>query len=174
MTRSKSAGFSLIELMIVVAIIAILAAIAIPNFMKFSMKAKTSEATTNLSAIRTAQESYRSENDVYLDCVAGPAGGGTDATPDAWDDPAGFVTIGFAPDGRVRYLYDVDVTAPAAGVPPHFMASALGNLDEDALSCVFGINTGDPEYPKVQKNPASNAVPVGNGPAWTGDGNDDF
>jgi type IV pilus assembly protein PilA len=170
MIKSKSAGFSLIELMIVVAIIAILAAIAIPNFMKFSMKAKTSEATSNLNAIRVAQDSYRSENDAYLDCTAGPAAGGTDSTPDAWDDPAGFVTIGFAPDGNVRYQYDVDVTPGGAGVPPHFMASAVSDLDEDGLTCVFAIATADTEYPKVQKNPT---VAPAAGPAWTaGDGDD--
>ena len=44
-------GFTLIELMIVVAIIGILAAIAIPNFLKFQAKSKTSEAKTNLGAI---------------------------------------------------------------------------------------------------------------------------
>jgi type IV pilus assembly protein PilA len=170
MTKPRSAGFSLIELMIVVAIISVLATIAIPNFMKFSMKAKTSEASGNLNAIRMAQDSYRSENDVYLDCTAGPAAGGTDCTPDAWDSPAGFVAIGYEPDGSVRYQYDVDVTAGGAGVPPHFMASALGDLDEDGLSCVFAIATADTEYPKIRKNPT---VAPAEGPPWTaGDGDD--
>ena len=51
-------GFTLIELMIVVAIIGILAAIAIPNFLKFQAKSKMSEAKTNLGAIYTGQLSY--------------------------------------------------------------------------------------------------------------------
>ena len=55
--RSKK-GFTLIELMIVVAIIGILAAIAIPNFLKFQAKSKQSEAKTNLGAIFTGQISY--------------------------------------------------------------------------------------------------------------------
>jgi len=46
-------GFTLIELMIVVAIIGILAAIAIPNFLKFQAKSKQSEAKSNLGAIFT-------------------------------------------------------------------------------------------------------------------------
>ena len=54
MLRSKK-GFTLIELMIVVAIIGILAAIAIPNFLKFQAKSKQSEAKTNLGAIFTGQ-----------------------------------------------------------------------------------------------------------------------
>jgi len=58
-------GFSLVELMIVVAIIGILAAIAIPNFQKFQEKAKQTEAKTVLSGIFTAEASYYAEFSVY-------------------------------------------------------------------------------------------------------------
>ena len=64
MLRSKK-GFTLIELMIVVAIIGILAAIAIPNFLKFQAKSKQSEAKTNLKGIFTAETSYFGENNTY-------------------------------------------------------------------------------------------------------------
>ncbi|MDY0132472.1 MAG: prepilin-type N-terminal cleavage/methylation domain-containing protein [Desulforegulaceae bacterium] len=58
-------GFTLIELMIVVAIIGILAAIAIPNFMNYQCKAKQSEAKSMLGNIRTLQEVYFAENSKY-------------------------------------------------------------------------------------------------------------
>lgn len=58
-------GFTLIELMIVVAIIGILAAIAIPNFMSYQCKAKQSEAKSALGDIRTMQEVYFAEHDSY-------------------------------------------------------------------------------------------------------------
>jgi len=64
--RSKK-GFTLIELMIVVAIIGILAAIAIPNFLKFQAKSKMSEAKTNLGAIYTGELAYFGEQNKYAD-----------------------------------------------------------------------------------------------------------
>jgi type IV pilus assembly protein PilA len=61
----KKKGFTLIELMIVVAIIGILAMIAIPNFIKFQCRAKQSEAKSNLKAMFQAQKSWFAEYDEY-------------------------------------------------------------------------------------------------------------
>ncbi len=61
----KKKGFTLIELMIVVAIIGILAMIAIPNFIKFQCRAKQSEAKSNLKALFQAQKSWFAEYDEY-------------------------------------------------------------------------------------------------------------
>jgi type IV pilus assembly protein PilA len=65
-------GFTLIELMIVVAIIGILASLAIPNFLKFQAKAKQSEAKTNLKGIYTAEIAHFGEQNRYgnFDMVA--------------------------------------------------------------------------------------------------------
>jgi type IV pilus assembly protein PilA len=79
-------GFTLIELMIVVAIIGILAAIAIPNFIKFQARSKQSEAKVNLKAAYTAQKAYFSANDTYSEYVS---------------------NIGFFPERGNRYVYDL-------------------------------------------------------------------
>jgi type IV pilus assembly protein PilA len=69
MLKNKK-GFTLIELMIVVAIIGILAAIAIPNFMTYQCKAKQAEAKSVLGSIRVLQEAYLAEFDTYADTTA--------------------------------------------------------------------------------------------------------
>ena len=81
---SGKKGFTLIELMIVVAIIGVLAAIAIPNFLRYQAKSKQSEAKTNLGAIGTTAEAYRAEHDTY---------------------ETNFSGLGWQPQGTCRYEY---------------------------------------------------------------------
>lgn len=66
----KSAGFTLIELMLVIAIIGILAAVAVPRYMDYSRKAKAMEAKVLLGAIRTNQKEYYSRVDSFTTSMA--------------------------------------------------------------------------------------------------------
>ena len=63
---SRSHGFTLIELMVTIAIVSVLAAIAIPAYNGYIKTAKMAEAKTNLSALRLAEEEYFIENNTYF------------------------------------------------------------------------------------------------------------
>ena len=72
MKRELSCGFSLIELMIVVAIIAILSIIAIPNLTKYLYKARRAEVYIHLGSLYTAQRAYWAEHGMYAKALTGP------------------------------------------------------------------------------------------------------
>ena len=65
----SSTGFTLVELMIVVAIIGILSAVAIPNFKRYQAKSKTSEAKLHIAAIYTGEIALSGDYDSFGTCI---------------------------------------------------------------------------------------------------------
>ena len=136
--RKSNKGFTLIELMIVVAIIGILAAIAIPNFLRFQLKAKSSEGKVNIAAIRTAQESYLAEFGSYLVAAASPTAAVTNPGPAKVEfeltggDTNGFNSLGWSPEGRVFFAYEVNAVDSA------YTITAQADIDGDDVNQVWG------------------------------------
>ena len=73
-------GFTLIELMIVVAVIGILAAIAIPNYTAYVQRGKAAEATSNLANLRVQMEQFYQDNRTYVGGPCTPAAGAVNFT----------------------------------------------------------------------------------------------
>lgn len=69
-TKKAQKGFTLIELMITVAVVAILAAVAIPNYSTYVKRGKAAEATSTLALLKNRMEQYYQDNKTYLDTGA--------------------------------------------------------------------------------------------------------
>lgn len=123
MLKTQS-GFSLIELMIVVAIIGILASIAVPNFKKFQVKSRQSEAKSQLTSLYTAEKAFLGE----------------------WTGYTGdFRDVGYSPEGKMRYNVGFagvgNVPAATTGFNPSTLGGAAGTVVNNAVACVGAANT---------------------------------
>lgn len=132
-------GFNLIELMIVLAIVAILSAIALPGFMRFVAKAKRTEAYVTLRALYAAEKAHWIEYGTYSPFLTGPEG------------------IGWRPEGTLNYTYGFSgaegknhfmgkLQTPATALhmakasANEFLIVAAGDIDGDGEHDILTIN----------------------------------
>jgi prepilin-type N-terminal cleavage/methylation domain-containing protein len=124
--HNRQRGFTLIELMIVVVIIGILAALAIPRFMAATTKSKQSECKGILKQIYTMERTYRQQNNTYW-------GQGTTANAAAGN---AFVTIGVEVTTNALYTYTI-TTATGTNL---LVTATCSILDDDATVDTWTIS----------------------------------
>lgn len=157
-SRKAQRGFTLIELMIVVAIIGILAAVAIPQFLDYMKSSKRSEAMLNLNAIEKAAGSEYAENATFPVFAQGltpaaacctVAGKKCLVNQADWAGVPAWDALKF--EMTKPFYFQYSYTAAVSNV---FAATAVGDLDCDGVSVTYTLNgdatTGSPTYNLVK------------------------
>ncbi|HIF9504686.1 TPA: pilin [Photobacterium damselae] len=104
-------GFTLIELMIVVAVIGVLSAIAIPQYQKYVAKSEAASALATVAALKSNIETSIAENGIFPTLGATATGNSNLGVPKVTSGTIEFKAVGTAPAGEIIYLFDTDASA---------------------------------------------------------------
>ena len=128
---NKNKGFTLIELLVVMAIIGILATVAVTSYTGATLKARRSEAYSNLNSLRLLEEQRFAENAAYTNVFGDMPG---------WNPMAGSYTYALAVGVELTAPVAVPYDAVTAAEPNCFIATATGIAGTSVAGDVFAID----------------------------------
>ncbi|MGE0206642.1 MAG: prepilin-type N-terminal cleavage/methylation domain-containing protein [Candidatus Babeliales bacterium] len=141
-------GFTLIELMIVVAIVAFLSMISMPSFMRFLSKAKRAEAYMNLGSLSIAQKAYHAEHGKFTPNLSGAESVGW--KPEGYSGGGSgerfYYTYGFSEGQEGQQHFTGKLNTPASDLKQtqaskdKFTAAAAGDIDGDGQPDILTVN----------------------------------
>jgi type IV pilus assembly protein PilE len=129
-------GFTLLELMIALVVIAVLAAIAVPSYEDYVMRGKIAEAVSNLSNMRVAMEKYYADNHFYN---SGAATG--------TNDPCGVAV----PSGANAKYFTITCAANSSSGPGDqtYVVTATGMLNTNMAGFTYDINESNTRHTTI-------------------------
>jgi type IV pilus assembly protein PilE len=122
MNRKHQHGVTLMELMIVIAIVGILGAIAVPTYRNYVIRSSRSEAKAMLLQIQAAEEKFYLDNNSYTDDFAG-------------DPPAGLGLSGTSHSGKYKLTDDAIVTANSGQTYTATVSAVAGQGQDEDTEC---------------------------------------
>lgn len=134
-------GFGLIELMIVVFLIGVLGAIAVPKYLVYQLKSKSAEAKTNLGGIRTAQEAYYSEYGLFVSASPEPAVIPGIRSTGFNSVSTDFQALGWQPEGNVYFSYGSGINADGSA----YTADAGADIDGNGVIQFWAYAKPEPD-----------------------------
>lgn len=145
-------GFTLVELMIVVAIVGILAALAIYGIRRYQQSAATGEATAVLQSIRGAEEAFRAETLMYGGCDSAAS-----AAPGVGGVYANLAAVDYYPRPSTT-LDDRKMQWGAGDTNLQACTRALGIAPAGAVKFAYGVAAGNPGVAITPTTPAGNLL----------------
>lgn len=128
LSRRRTGGFTLIELMITVAIVGILAAVALPSYRNYAIRGKLVEGTNALAALRAQMEQYYQDNRTYQSLT----------TPTVINSPCSPTVLATAQPKS--FTLSCSVPVPAAGATPTYLLTATGNAGTMVANAAYTVN----------------------------------
>jgi len=140
-------GFSVIEFMILVALVCIVAAIGVPNFIEMQYRAQRAEVPTNIDGIRAAAMAYQSAHGrVMAEDIPRP-----DAFPGnrerPWKAGTRFDELGWEPEGTVRGSYSISTTSPH-----EYRIKGYCDVDGDGTQAVYTATSAEGAQAQTQSS----------------------